>query len=113
MSVHHIYYVEMADGTSFTVRDELSHLCDRIDAEELGWQLRGKNIFAFDFDVYDAEERLLATAHRKLVSVHGVYDIDIVDESRSDELVALFVVVKRIIDQRQQVTPSSNAPSDN
>lgn len=113
VSIHHVYYVEMADGTSFTMKEELTHLRDHIDVEELGWQLRGENVLAFDFGVYDADQRLLATAHRKFVSMHGIYDIDIVDESHADELIALFVVVKHIIDQRQQVATSSYASSSN
>lgn len=113
VSIHHVYYVEMADGTSFTMKEELTHLRDHIDVEELGWQLRGENVLAFDFGVYDADGRLLATAHRKLVSMHGIYDIDIVDENRADELIALFVVVKHIIDQRQQVATTSTSSSAN
>ncbi len=113
MSIHHVYYVEMADGTGYTMKEELTHLRDHIDVEELGWQLRGENVLAFDFDVYDADERLLAKAHRKLVSMHGIYYIDIVDESRADELIALFVVVKHIIDQRQQVVTTPAASSTN
>lgn len=114
VSIHHVYYVEMADGTGFTMKEELAHLRDYIDVEELGWQLRGESVLAFDFDVYDANGHLLATAHRKFASMHGMYFIDIVDESRADELVALFVVVKHIIDHREDVstTPSStSAPS--
>ncbi len=101
-SIHNIYYVEMANGTSFTMKEELTHLRDHIDVEELGWQLRGRNVLAFDFGVFDAEDREIATAHRKLATMHGEYDIDVLEESVVDEIVALFVVITRIIALRQE-----------
>ena len=83
---------------------------DIIDISELGWQVRG-NVLAFDFEVVDAGERVLATAHRKLVSVHGRYDVVVNDEAHVDELVALFVVVNHIIQNRSNAEMTSISSS--
>ncbi len=112
-SIHHIYYVDMADGTSFSMKEELAHLRDHIDVEELGWQLRGENVLAFDFGVFDAEGRQIAMAHRKLATLHGEYDLDVLDEGQVDKIVALFIVIAHIIALRQEtatlpVTQPSN-----
>lgn len=106
VSLHHVYYVEMVDGENFELSEQLFHMKDIIDVPELGWQIRG-NVLAFDFEIVDVDGRVLATAHRKLVSVHGVYDLEIADESRADELVALFIVVNHIVQARTDATVAS------
>lgn len=71
ISIHHRYYVEMVDGESFGLSEELFHVHDIVDIDALGWQLRGTNILAFDFEVTDQNGSVIATAHRKFVSMHG------------------------------------------
>ncbi|WP_080802220.1 LURP-one-related/scramblase family protein [Arabiibacter massiliensis] len=107
VSLHHVYYVEMAGGQSFELSEQLFHMKDIIDVPDLGWQIRG-NVLAFDFEVVDADERVLALAHRKLVSVHGVYDLEIADEGHADELVALFIVVNHIVQSRSDAMMMSS-----
>ena len=101
ISIHHRYYVEMVDGESFGLSEELFHVHDIVDIDALGWQLRGTNILAFDFEVTDQNGSVIATAHRKFVSMHGIYNLTVIDESQADKIVALFVVMRHIIEQRE------------
>ncbi len=101
VSLHHIYYVDMADGAHFQLSTELFHLKDIKDIPELGMQLRG-NIMDFNFTVVDAAtDEELARGHRRLASLHRIYDLEILDERKVDELVCIFVVLKRMIDIRK------------
>lgn len=99
VSVHHVHYIEMTDGESFELSEELFHIKDIIDVEGLGWQLRG-SVLAFEFEVVDAEGRQLATAHRRYISLHNVYDLHIAAEDQAAKLVALFVVISHIVTER-------------
>ena len=102
ISIHHIYYVDMADGTHFELTDEFFHLKDIKNIPELGWQLRG-NIMDFNFTIVDATtNEELARGHRRLASLHRIYDLEVLDESKTDELVCIFVVLKRHIDIRKK-----------
>lgn len=103
-SIHHIYYVEMSNGESFEFRDELMHIKDCVDIEPLGWQLRGKNILEFDFQVFDSQENVLAKAHRKYVSIHDTYLVDVLDESKADEIVAIFVIMKHLVESNDTIS---------
>ena len=100
LSLHNIYYVAMTESQSFELSSELFHLNDVIDIPELNWQLQG-DIFEFDFQVIDnATGSLLAQAQREIVTLHGVYDLAVYDEAHRDELVAVFAVLKHLIDRR-------------
>ena len=102
VSIHHVYYVELASGASFELHEELNHVKDVIDVEPIGWQLRGDSIIEFDFHVYDDQQRTVATAHRNVVSLHDIYDMDVLDESKADIVVAIFVIMRHIVEQRNQ-----------
>lgn len=102
VSIHHVYYVEPASGESFELHEELNHVKDVIDVEPIGWQLRGDSIIEFDFHVYDDQQRTVATAHRNVVSLHDIYDMDVLDESKADIVVAIFVIMRYIVEQRNQ-----------
>lgn len=100
-SIHHIYLVDMADGTSFQMSTQLFHLKDIKDIPELGLQLRG-NVMDFDFTIVDvATEKVLAKGHRRLASIHRIYDLEVIDESKMDELVCIFIMLRRMIDVRK------------
>ncbi len=101
VSIHHIYYVDMADGTHFQLSTQLFHLKDIKDIPELDMQLHG-NIMDFNFTIVDTKTgEDLAHGHRRLASLHRIYDLEVLDESRVDELVCIFVVLKRMIDIRK------------
>lgn len=104
VSIHHVYYVEMANGETFELKESLKHIRDFVDIEPLGWQLRGDSILEFDFQIYDADGAVLASAHRKFVSIHGIYDMEIYDESKADQIVAIFIIMKHIVENRAAAT---------
>lgn len=104
VSIHHIYYIDMTNGDSYELKEELAHIRDFVDIAPVGWQLRGNNIMAFDFQIYDADGAVLATAHRKFISMHGIYDMDILDESKVEVLLAIFIVIKHIVENRDAST---------
>ena len=102
VSLHDTYEVKMADGVSFEVSQELFHVRDVARVEGLGWELRGKNVLGFDFDVYDKRGAVVARAHREALSLRDTYVVDVMDRASTDEVVALFVVMKHVIERRQQ-----------
>lgn len=111
LSIHNVHYIDMANGDSFELKEELRHIRDFVDIEPIGWQLRGDSILEFNFQIYDERGAVLATAHRKFVSIHGIYDMDILDEDKMDMIVAIFIVIKRIIEIRGEtsgLTPAHN-----
>lgn len=101
VSIHHVHYIEMVNGENFELTEQLFHVKDIIDIPELGWQLRGK-FMSFEFEIVDAQGRQLATAQRRKISVHNNYDLHIIDESQTDKLVALFVVINHIVTERSE-----------
>lgn len=101
ISIHNIHYVDMHDGTSFSLSEELFHLRDVIDIDGLGWKLQG-DFLAHDFMICSNDGRILATAHRKWVSLHNMYYLDILDESQMDLIVACYVVLEHILSLRQE-----------
>lgn len=112
LSIHNVHYIDMANGDSYELKEELSHIRDFVDIEPLGWQLRGENIMDFNFQIVDADGAVLATAHRKFASMHGIYDMDISDEADVDLIVAIFIVIKRIIEIRGETTSGMGAAAN-
>ena len=110
ISIHNRYYIDMADGVSFEMASEILHLKDVVNIDELGWQLRGDHMIEFNFDVTDqATGALVAHASRQLISLHDTYTVDVFDRSRADELVAIFVVMKHIVEHRQHAAAASSS----
>ena len=57
----------------------------------------------FNFTIVDQKtEEVLARGHRRLASLHRIYDLEVLDESHLDELVCLFIMLKRHIDIRKK-----------
>lgn len=111
ISIHDVYYVDMADGVSFELSRELLHLNDVINIDALGWQLRSRNFLDFDFDVTDPTGALVASAKRKIFSLHSEYLVTVYDRAQADEVVALFVIMKHIVEQRA-ASAASDSTSD-
>lgn len=104
ISIHETYFVEMSNGISFDMRTELLHIFKEvIDIEALGWKILG-NFMEHNYRIEDASGRLLASAHRKWISVHEKYAIDIQDESQADIIIAVYVVLEHIITMREAET---------
>lgn len=113
ISIHNRYYVEMADGVKFEMASELFHLKDVVNIDELGWQLRGDHMIEFNFDIEDqATGAKVAHASRQLVSLHDTYTVEVFDRARADEIVAIFVVMKHILEHRQQAAASSSTAAN-
>lgn len=111
VSIHHVYYVDMMNGESFELREELTHIKDVLDIEPLGWQLRGKNILAYHFQIVDADERVIATSHREVISLHDTYYLDIFDDAQADKVVAIFVIMRHLIANRNAGTDVAWSPA--
>ena len=110
ISIHNRYYVEMADGVQFEMASELLHLKDVVNIDELGWRLSGDHMIEFNFDIEDqATGAKVAHASRQLVSLHDTYTVEVFDRAHADEVVAIFVVMKHILEHRQQAAASSSA----
>lgn len=108
VSIHDSHTVRMADGTEVELRSELLHLVkDVLDIEALGWQLTG-NLLQHDYQLMDGEGQLLAQAHRKWISLHDTYMVEIVDEERMDLIVAVLVALNKIMGDRRRVASASD-----
>ena len=96
-SLHQRHFVTMEDGTAFELSNELLHIIKAItNIEGLGWQLRG-NILGLNFELYDANEEIIAVISQKLLSVHDKYCIDIYQTQYEDEVVAILVTLQHMI----------------
>lgn len=101
VSLHEIHYVTMADGTSFTLSNELFHVAEDItNIEELGWQLRG-NMLGLSFNLVDGNEEPLATVGKKAVSIHDRYYIDIYQPDHEDMIVAVVIQLEKMLEARR------------
>ena len=108
LSLHAKYYVEMSNGTSFEMHDELFHLTkDIIDIDTLGWTIKG-NFMEHDYKIIDSNENVLASTHRKWLSLHEAYEIEIFAEDQLDTIVAVFIVLEHILFTRTQHKSGSN-----
>ena len=112
LSLHNRHFVTMADGTRFEVSTELLHLIKDIsNIEGLGWQLRG-NIVGLNFELYDADEGIIAVIGQKMLSLHDKYCIDIYRPELEDRVIAILVTLQHIIKDRE-ASSSSVSFSDN
>lgn len=107
ISLHETHFVEMNNGVNFELRTEWFHIVkDIINIEELGWSLRG-DFFQHNYEILDENERVIASTHMKWFSIHKVYYIDIMDDSKIDTIVALDVALERIMQDRAAASASS------
>ena len=110
MSLRDTHRIEMADGSIVDIRTELLHLTkDVLDIDTLGWYLSG-DLVQHNYKLMDSEGRILAQAHRKWMSLHNTYELEVEDESQLDSIMAVLVALERIVEDRQRVLaePSGN-----
>ena len=101
----------MADGTSFQLSNELWHLIKDIsNIEELGWQLRG-NIAALNFQLWDADENIIAVISQKLISLHDKYCVDIYQPDKEPIIVAILITLQHMIRDREARSSSYGSSS--
>ena len=105
------HFVNMADGTSFELSNELFHIINDItNIEGLGWQLRG-DILALDFRLYDENDQLLANISQKFLSLHDKYCVDIYQPRYEAIIVAILVTLQHMIADREAAEASSSSSS--
>ena len=113
VSLHDTHLIEMKNGQTVELRSELLHATkDVLDIEALGWQLVG-DLVQHNYRLADVndEGRLLAQTHRRWLSLHNTYEIEILDEARADLIVAVLVALDKIVEDRERVMRSPSAAS--
>ncbi len=101
ISLHEIHYVTMADGTHFTLSNELFHIVDDITRiDELGWQLRG-NFIGLTFNLLDENSEPIATVRKQMVSIHNKYCIDMYQPELEPEVVAIVIQLEKMLEARE------------
>ena len=111
LTLHERHFIEMADGTNFQLSNELWHLIkDVTNVEELGWQLRG-NIMALNFQLYDADESVIAVIGQKMFSLHDKYCIDIYKPEHEQKVVAILITLQHMIRDRENAAAASSSSS--
>ncbi|MDO4805108.1 MAG: LURP-one-related family protein [Lachnospiraceae bacterium] len=114
-TLRHRHYVEMADGTTFEIANELLHVIkDIINIEGLGWQIRG-NILGLNFELYDQNDEIIAVIAQKLLSIHDKYCIDIYKPQYEKTVVAILITLQHIMQDREseRAASESSSSSDN
>lgn len=110
-TLHQRHFVDMADGTHFELSTEIFHIYkDVTNIEGLGWQLRG-NIFGLNFELYDADESVIAVIGQKMFSIHDKYCIDIYRPECEATVIAILVTLQHIISDRQKSSSVSFSSS--
>jgi len=113
VSLHDTHFIEMSSGMTIELSSELLHLTkDVLNIEALGWQLVG-DLVQHDYRLVDMDDggRVLAQTHRKWLTLHNTYEIEIMAEESVDLIVAVLVALDKIVEDREQVKRGSSAPS--
>ena len=101
LTLHEIHYVDMDNGKSFTLSNELMHLIkDVTNIEGLGWVIDG-NIIQLNFTIKDEKGKLLAVVSQKAISIHDKFAIDIYKPEYEEEIVALVITLQHMIRDRE------------
>ena len=102
VSLHEKHFVTMADGTSFTLSNEIFHVVkDVTNIEGLGWQLRG-NFIGLNFNLLDENGEPIATVSKKMISVHDKYCIDLYQTKHEQKVVAIVIQLEKMLEQREE-----------
>lgn len=110
-SLHERHYIDMEDGLSFEMSNELFHLIkDITNIEGLGWQLRG-NILGLNFRLYDQNNEVIAAISQKLLSIHDKYCIDIYQTDKEKIVVAILITLQHMMSDRSSASSASSSSS--
>lgn len=111
LTLHEIHYVDMDNGKSFTLSNELMHIIrDVTNIEGLGWILEG-NFIQLNFTIKDAEGDLIALVSQKFISLHDKYAVDIYKPEYEEEVVAILITLQHMIRDRQNAASGSGGSS--
>ena len=110
-TLHERHYITMADGTYFELSNELWHIFKDIsNLEGLGWVLRG-NIAGLNFQLYDAQENIIAVIGQKMFSIHDKYCVDIYKPEAEPTVIAILVTLQHMIRDRAASSASFHSSS--
>lgn len=110
-SLHERHYIAMADGLNFELSNELFHLVKDIsNIEGLGWQLRG-NRLGLNFELYDANDCIIAVIGQKMFSLHDKYCVDIYRPEWEKPVVAILITLQHMIRDRESRSSTSSTSS--
>ena len=102
ISLHEKHFVTMADGTSFTLSNELLHIIkDVTNIEGLGWQLQG-NIIGLTFNLLDEKGQPVARVEKSAISVHDKYSMGIYQPDKEQIVVAIVIQLEKMIEARNE-----------
>ena len=111
LTLHEIHYVDMDNGKSFTLSNELMHLIkDVTNIEGLGWVIDG-NIIRLNFTIKDEKGKLLAVVSQKAISIHDKFAIDIYKPEYEEEIVALVITLQHMIRDRENSAAAGSGGS--
>ena len=101
LTLHEIHYVDMDNGRSFTLSNEILHIIkDVTNIEGLGWRLDG-NLLQLNFTIRDENGDLIAVVSQKAFSIHDKYALDIYKPEYEEEAVAILVTLQHMICDRE------------
>ena len=111
ITLREIHYVDMDNGNSFTLSNEIMHLIkDVTNIEGLGWRLDG-NIIQLNFTIRDAEGGLIAVVSQKAFSLHDMFSVDIYKPEFEEEIVSILVTLQHMINDRESAAASGGSSS--
>ena len=109
ITLHEIRYVDMEDGTRFTLSNELFHIIrDVTNIEGLDWILEG-NLLQLNFSIKDADGSLIALVSQKFLSIHDKYAVDIYQPKYEEKVVAILIALQHMISDRNAAASSGGA----
>lgn len=111
LTLHELHYVEMTNGRSFQLSNEILHIIrDVTNIEGLGWVLEG-NLLQLNFSLRDERGELIATVGQKLLSLHDKYSVDIYKTEYEEEVIAILIALQHMISDRQAASSSGGGAS--
>lgn len=106
LTLHELHYVEMENGRSFQLSNEILHIIrDVTNIEGLGWVLEG-NFLQLNFSLRDKNGELIAVVGQKFLSLHDKYSVDIYKTEYEEEVVAILVTLQHMIADRAAAASS-------
>lgn len=96
------YTISFTDGKSMVIQQKLEFFKHRVhvymDDETL--DLKG-DIFHYDFDIRNGAGQNIGSVRRKIFTLTDTYELTIVDESYTEELIALVICLNNMVDMEQ------------
>jgi uncharacterized protein YxjI len=111
ITLHEVHYVDMDNGKSFTLSNELLHIIrDVTNIEGLGWKIEG-NFLQLNFTIKDADGELIALVGQKLISLHDKYALDIYKPEYEEVVVALLITLQHMVNDRESAASAASSSS--